>query len=75
MLNKRYGQAHEMSVIVAYAQNAPLNTHVDEFSGARGLSFELLFIYNQTLCMLAAKALVSRRKRPDSPEPLLLDIR
>ena len=59
MLNKRYGQAHEMSVIVAYAQKPPLNTHVDVFSGARGLSFGLVFIYIQTLCMRAASALES----------------
>ena len=64
--------AHEMVVLIAYAQKPPINVHADISCVDRGLMFVGVFIYFNTLCMRAAKARASLRQCTDSPElPLL----
>ena len=56
-----------------FAHKPLLNVHVDVSSGARSLNLVFVFIYNQTVGMVAAKALASLYICADSHEPLLLE--
>ena len=54
----RYGSALKILVLLAHAQNyLSLNIHVQLASIARGLMLSFAFIFFNTLCLSAAKAL------------------
>ena len=58
--------AHEILVLIAYAQMSPLNAHADIFSGTSGLNLIRVFRSIQTMLMRAAKALGYLSICPDS---------
>ena len=51
-----YGPAHEILVLIAYAQTPLINGHVDESSGSLSLNVDLSLHCIHTSCIRAAKA-------------------
>ena len=63
--------SHCILMFIAYAQKPPVNVHAGVSMGIR-LIVIWVFIYIQTLCMLAVKAMARMRICAGSPEPSLL---
>ena len=59
-------------MLIAYAQTPRVNVHAGVSSGNIGFITILVFIYIQTLCMRALKAMSQMRICAGSPEPSLL---